>query len=259
MKRSIFNIIFIFGVVFVLFPMFVNAQKKKTATKKKSVSAPTTTKKSIPTPPTMTLPITVTPTTPVISNTPANVSLSSDEQAILDEINAVRNDPQKYIGYLEEYRKNFNGDKVSLSDGTVVITNEGVAGVDDALNFLRKTGKLSSYTLSTGLTQSANLQLKDLMENSSIGHKSKDGGNLTTRLDKFGTVGNIYAENITHLSKTPQEIVLAMIIDDGYKSRAHRKNLFSSEFKIIGLGFGIGKNGESLSVTVFADSFKEKP
>ena len=240
MKKSIFNIISTVGLIFVLFSTFVNAQKQKPTPKK--------------TPPPKS---TVIKMPPVSTNAPI-YTLPAPEQAILDEINAVRNDPQKYIGYLEEYRKNFKGNTVSIIGAVPMMTVEGVTAVDDAINFLKTATKLSPYSPSKGLTQSANLQLKDLMEDSSIGHKSKDGGTLTTRLDKFGSVGNIYAENITYGSKTPRDIVMLMILDDGVKSRSHRKNVFNTEFKIIGLGFGIGNKGESLSVTVFADSFKEK-
>ena len=248
MKKSIFNIISTVGLLFVLFSTFVNAQKKKPTTKQTPVPKTTITKP----------PATVIPTSSTVSSTSSDYSLAQEEQAILDEINAVRNNPQKYISYLEEYRKNFKGNIVTIVGAVPMVTVEGVTAVDDAISFLKTVTKLPPYSASKGLTQSANLQLKDLMEDSSIGHKSKDGGNLTTRVDKFGLVGNIYAENITYGTKTPRNIVMLMILDDGVKSRSHRKNIFSPEFKIIGIGFGTGNKGESLSVTVFADSFKEK-
>ena len=243
MKKSIFNIISTVGLIFVLFSTFVNAQKKKPTVKKNPTPISTVIKMP-----------------PVSTNAPSysSYALPTTEEAILDEINAVRSDPQKYIGYLEEYRKNFKGNTVTIVGAVPMVTVEGVTAVDDAISFLKTTTKLPPYLPSKGLTQSANLQLKDLMEDSSIGHKSKDGGNLTTRLEKFGMTGNIYAENITYGTKTPRDILMLMILDDGVKSRSHRKNVFSTEFKIIGLGFGVGNKGEILSVTVFADSFREK-
>jgi uncharacterized protein YkwD len=261
MKELNFKTFFTVVLTMVLFSSFAMAQKNKTI-----ASKATTPNKSTAIKPATTDKPVITTIKPVTTDKPIATAASSTvpaysapaaEQAILDEINVARNDPQKYIGYLEEYRKLFKDNMLYIPGAVPLVTNEGVAAVDDAINFLKTATKLSPYTISKGLSQSANLQLKDLMEDSSIGHKSKDGGDLTTRLAKFGSVGNIYAENISYYAKTPRDIVLTMLLDDGYKSRSHRKNIFSPTFKQIGLGFGNGKKGEILCVVVFADSFRE--
>lgn len=179
------------------------------------------------------------------------------EQAILDEINEVRADPQKFISYLEDYKKIFKGKTAYYADGRMIVTIEGTLVIDEAIGFLKTLPKLAPYNLSKGLSIAANPQLSDLMENSSLGHFGKDGSNLTQRLARFGSYENLTAENITYFAPLPREIVMTMIIDDGVKGRGHRKNIFSANLKQIGSAFGQSKKGENLCVIIFADSFKE--
>ena len=184
-------------------------------------------------------------------------SFSAIEQAVLDEINTARKYPLKYVGYLEEYKKLFKGKIVYLPNAVMMETNEGVVPVDEAIEFLKKTAGLNPYSFSNGLSKSAGFHLKDLMIDSSIGHISKDGSTLQNRLSKFGFVGNVYAENIAHRSDSARDIVLRLIIDDGVKNRSHRNNIFSPNFKVIGIAFGKGTSGEGVCVINFADSFSE--
>lgn len=179
------------------------------------------------------------------------------EQALLKEINEVRANPLKYISYLEEYKRGFRGNTAYLPNGQAITTNEGIAAVDDAIAFLKSLKKLPPYTVSKGLLSAANSQLADLQTDSSLGHYGKDGKSLPQRLSNFGSYGSFTAENITYFPLSPREIVITMIIDDGVKSRSHRKNIFSENFKHVGPAFGKGLKGENLCVLIFADIFKE--
>lgn len=188
--------------------------------------------------------------------TDAHVS-SAMEVAVLDELNTVRSDPQKYIAYLEDYKKLFKEKTVFLPGFLRIETIEGKAPVEEAIEYLKTLPKLKPLALSNSLNKAAVTQLKDLIADSSIGHTGKDGSDLTTRLKRFGMVGYDYAENIAYFVDTARDIVLAMIIDDGVKSRSHRKNVFSPNFRLIGIAFGKGKSDEGLCVADFADSFME--
>jgi len=184
-------------------------------------------------------------------------SISAIEQAVINEINTVRTDPKKYIGYLEEYEKFLRG-KIVYLPGTVPLeTTEGSEAIKDAIKDLKKVSKLEPLNISYGLSKAANLQLKDLMQDLALGHTGKYGSTLTQRVAKFGRIGNRYAENIAYQSDTARDFVLTMIIDDGLKSRTHRKNILSRNFKLIGVAFGKGKNDMGLCVVVFADIFTE--
>lgn len=183
---------------------------------------------------------------------------SEMEQAILNEINIARTQPQVYIQYLENYKKQFKGNNVTLSKGLYLETKEGIVPVDETIEVLKNLPTLTSYAFSDGLNKVVSLHMVDLVENPALSHRSKDGGDLVKRLANGGTTIGNYAENISFLAETARDIVLNMMIDDGFKSRAHRKNIFSPTFKVIGISFGKGKtNGEGLCVVNFADGYTE--
>jgi uncharacterized protein YkwD len=192
--------------------------------------------------------------TPTFAQEP---SPNSIEQAVLREINTARKNPEIYLAYLEDYRKLFKGKTVHFPNESTMETSEGTIAVDEAINYLKTVSKLDSYKFSETLAKPANLQLKDLIENNSLGHFGKDGSNLPQRISRFGTIPFNYAENISYYVNLPKEIVMAMIIDDGVAGRGHRKNLFSRSFRMVGIAFGKGRESEGLCVTVFGDFFRE--
>ncbi|MGI8495183.1 MAG: CAP domain-containing protein, partial [Pyrinomonadaceae bacterium] len=177
--------------------------------------------------------------------------------AILNEINTARKEPEKYIQYLDDYRKLFKGKTAYFPNYLRVQTQEGAVPIEEAIEFMKSLSKLEAYDFSSGLNKSAAAQLGDLIENSSLGHTGKDGSNLSKRLGKFGRTGGRYAENLAFYAETARDVVLLMIVDDGIQNRAHRKNIFSTDFKVIGVAFGKGKSAEGLCVMQFAGSFTE--
>ncbi len=81
------------------------------------------------------------------------ISQNSVEQAILNEMNVARRNPQIYIGYLEEYKKLFKGKIVQYPNGVRIQTIEGVVAVDEAINFLKTTPKLDAFKFSAWTCQ----------------------------------------------------------------------------------------------------------
>ena len=184
--------------------------------------------------------------------------LSAMETAVIEEINQARQNPQKFVIYLEEYKKSMKGNVLYLPNQNGVVMNEGAAVIDDAISDLKKLSKLNSYLASEGIFKAANLQLADLQENSALSHKGKDGSDVEIRLFRFGMPGINFAENISYKALTARDIVMNMILDDGVKNRPHRKNVFSSKFNKIGVACGIGNQKDMICVAVFADTFVEK-
>lgn len=229
----------VFFALFVFFPQFAVAQKNKLPETKKN-EIKTEEKSAIKT-----------------EEKSAANNLASTEQSVLDEINKARSDPQKYIDFLTEYKKVFKGNVAFLPNYLQIETREGTAPIDEAIAFLKTVPKLPAYKFSDGLNKAAKLQLADLMQDNSLGHTGKNGSDLTQRMNKFGNFGSVNAENISFYSEDPRYIVLMWIVDDGVKSRSHRRNIFSPNFKVVGIGFGKGKIGEGLCVLTLADSFTD--
>lgn len=179
------------------------------------------------------------------------------EQEILKEINTVRQNPQIYIAHLEEFKKLFRGKTVEYPEN-ILMTNEGTSAVDEAIKFLQKQAKLEPLTYSAGLTKPAKLQLNDLLENYSLGHTGKDGSDLPKRISRFGKYNKLASENVIDQMSNPKDIVMLMIVDDGVKSRGHRKNIFNKTFKLAGVAYEVNSSNMPVTVMVFADSFVEK-
>ena len=59
------------------------------------------------------------------------------------------------------------------------------------------------------------------------------------------------SENISFGWKSAKDIVLSMVVDDGVKSRGHRRNLFNSKYKKMGLASGPHKVYEHCTVMDF--------
>ena len=235
MKAHLYKFLILAAFGCLIFPTAAKAQKNKKPIKKIIADSAPKTKK---------------PTT--------NSTLSPLEIAVLVEINQARSDPQKFIPYLEEYRKHLKGSLLELPNRTPMQMIEGLPAVNDAISDIKKMAKVDAYEVSGGLSKVARGQLTDLQENPKLKHLGKDGSDLESRLFKVGFAGMPIAENISYRADTAREIVLNMIIDDGVKSRSHRKNIFSQSFKFFGVACGAAVDKRNLCVIEFASSFKDK-
>ena len=245
MKAYLNRILFLLALCCVFLPLSAEAQKPKrnnlntenkiVSTNKSKTENKTETKTSDPKP-----------------------ALSALEIAIVEELNQARNEPQKYLVYLEEYKKYMQGNVLALPNKQKLIMIEGLPAIDDALIDLRQRSKINSYEISGGLSKVARQQLADLQENPKLKHLGKDGSDLEMRLLKIGFPGSAIAENISYRADIAREVILNMIIDDGIKSRSHRKNIFSQSFKLFGIACGLASDKTTLCVAEFADSFKER-
>ena len=179
--------------------------------------------------------------------------LSEIEQEILSEVNAARENPARYVGYLEEIKKAMKGKIRFIPPDIQLLTLEGIESVDDAIIELKKISVVKPYKISDTISKAARKHLADLKENPKLGHFGKDGSDPFDRIESENVFPRQASENILHNTDSAREIVLRMIIDDGIKSRSHRKNIFSENFNTIGVAYGIGKNGEPIVVMNFAD------
>lgn len=156
------------------------------------------------------------------------------EKDIVLEMNMARSNPQKYAElYIEPRIKKFNGNVY----GGKIRTNEGVEVVNECIKFMNTHKPLPVLLPSKGLTWAA----KDHADSQSLtdqsGHTGIDGSDPFTRMKRYGSFNGTSGENISYGSKTAREIVVTLLIDDGVKSRGHRKNIMNKDFKMTGVGF----------------------
>lgn len=155
------------------------------------------------------------------------------EKDVVLEMNMARTNPKKYAElYIEPRTKKFNG---KIYGGNLQ-TNEGVAVVNECIKFMNNQKSLSVLLPSKGLTLAAKDHANTQSLTDKTGHTGTDGSDPFKRMKKYGLYTTA-GENISYGSKTAREIVVSLLIDDGVKSRGHRKNIMNKDFKTTGIGF----------------------
>ena len=155
------------------------------------------------------------------------------EKDVILEMNMARTNPAKYAElYIQPRTKKFNG---KIYSGNLQ-TNEGVAVVNECIKFMQTQKPLSVLNPSKGLTQAAKDHANTQSLTDKTGHTGTDGSDPFKRMKKYGSYKTA-GENISYGSKTAREIVVTLLIDDGVKSRGHRKNIMSKDFDVAGVGF----------------------
>ena len=185
--------------------------------------------------------------------------LSSLEAEVIQEINLARAHPEKYAGYLQEYKKYYNG-KICSSPNRArpVMTFEGVAAIDEAIRFLQSSNPLGRLEPSRGLSLGAKDHVLDLSQKGFISHRGSDGSLPTDRVSRYGTWESAMGEAILFEVSTPREMVMQLIIDDGVRDRGHRRDLFEPSFQVAGVSI-VPKGGfGGFCVIDFADKFTDK-
>jgi len=176
--------------------------------------------------------------------TPAFASDSSDD--IIAEINLARTAPQQYAQILASRTAGYRG-----------IEGEGV--VRDAIHFLEKQRPLAPLTVCEGMRSSALTHVLDVGSRGGRGHVGSNGSQPSDRMDRFGKWMGRWGENIDYGQRDARATVIRLIVDDGVRSRGHRKNIFSSDFRVAGSATGFNASFGSMCVIDFAAGFVEAP
>jgi len=183
---------------------------------------------------------------------------SAAEKEILAEINLARTNPAQYLSYLEAFKPYYHGKEIKYADGSTLVTNEGVSALEEAIKFVRALTPLPPLELRKGLVLGARDHVNDLVKTGQSGHRGSDGSIVEDRLNRYGSWSDSVGEDIVYQRRKAREDVIALIIDDGVKSRGHRKNIFKSDFHVIGLALSPPAKSPPMCVITFAGGFADK-
>lgn len=184
--------------------------------------------------------------------------LSAMEREVLGEINVARTNPLKYAKFAKDLRNSMAGRMIKRPGKPTILTQEGIAAVDEAIGFLRYVHPVTALSPSRGLFMTARDHVRNQGPKGTIGHEDPDGSQINHRADRYGEWTALIGENISYGAETPREHVLALIIDDGVPSRSHRKNIFNPTFRMIGIAIGPHAKFRTMCVIDFAGGYKEK-
>lgn len=180
--------------------------------------------------------------------------LSSDEKAMLWEINLVRSEPSAYVPFIQDEMVNVLRDSVRLSaivsesirrrsttvDGVEIVEvdttyrnyyADRITAIRELLIELGNTVPLSGLKPYRPLFDIALNHASTQVETKYIDHLGADGSWPQDRIISQApemTDGN---ENIARGVGTPREIVIQLLIDSGVDHRGHRKNILNPEWK----------------------------
>jgi uncharacterized YkwD family protein len=107
--------------------------------------------------------------------------------------------------------------------------------VVDLTNAERKKNGLPPLTADTSLSQIARKKSDDMQANNYFSHNSPTYGSPFDMIRDFGVTYKTAGENIAKGQTTPQQVVNGWMNSEG-----HRKNILSSKFTHIGVGFNDG-------------------
>jgi uncharacterized protein YkwD len=178
---------------------------------------------------------------------------------VLAETNLARTEPGKYADFLRESRSHYDG-KIYRLPGidTFIKTHEGVAALDEAIEFLSRRKPLPTLDWSQGLAAAAAELVREQSKSGSTGHVGEQTGEMQERIERHGTMlQGVIGENIAYGPSDPRRLVMQFIIDDGVPDRGHRENLYNSQFNSAGVACGPHPDFGTMCVINFAKGFRE--
>ena len=188
--------------------------------------------------------------------TPAETGL---QQEFLSEFNRLRRDPRSYIPILEKHKQGFTGNRKYIAKNVILLTQEGVKPVEEAIEFLKKAPAVPALKLSAGMSRAARDHVLDLGPEGKIGHFGTDGSSPGERLQRYGKPVGWVAENIGFGDAGGRNMVMILLVDDGVPDRGHRKKMLSGQYKQVGIACGEHKVYRHMCVIDFAEEFIEMP
>lgn len=182
-------------------------------------------------------------------------------QAIVNEINAVRRNPQAYASCMQELEQCYDGNlRMSLDKLQPGIeTLEGVKALHDCLQDLHSSESLPAVKLSPAMSRACERHLADLQRSGLCSHVGSDGSTPEARLACDGEHGDQCSENVAFGPfQSARDVVWHMLLDDGTPERNHRMNLLNGDFGFVGVAHGRHDSIGMAAVLLLTNSFKPK-
>ncbi|WP_374526323.1 CAP domain-containing protein [Sphingopyxis sp.] len=184
----------------------------------------------------------------------ASAAPGAFERAVFDQLNHFRADPAGYAGELESYRPRFDG-RLLISGGgdeIDIMTNEGVAAVDEAIDDLEGQKPLQRLQWSDLLARAAADHVAAQSRSGAVGHYTNGRGPGERMVARGG--GRYVNEVITYGHHSPEGVIDQLLIDDGVPGRGHRFSLLRAERRYAGVACGRHPVHRTMCVIVMAET-----
>lgn len=81
---------------------------------------------------------------------------------------------------------------------------------------------------------------------------------MSGRLERYGDWNGKIGESCDFGNHTARDVIISLIVDDGNSSKGHRGNLFSAEFKKVGISCSPHTEYKTCSVIDYASQYGHK-
>ena len=177
--------------------------------------------------------------------------------AIVREMNLARQQPAQYALLIDELRSHLRGNLLVLPGRAPLRTKEGTRAYDEAIQFLRRTSAQPALTFSPGMSRAAADHCAE-QAGGGMSHRGRGGSSTADRINRYGASGGSWGENLSCWRNSAREIVIALIVDDGLRSRKHRANIFGSNFGYAGAAMGAHAQYRTICSIEFAGLYVER-
>lgn len=181
------------------------------------------------------------------------------KNSILTESNRIRADPTSYVPILKEYISYFtNNDNILYRpNATPIETYDGVKSYENAISFLKRQRPVNTLTYDERISKAAQEHANDLGILGLFTHDSKDGKNVSERIDKYCEWEVACCENIDLGGRTGVDVIVSLLVDDGLENKVHREHLFRPEFTHVGIGVSKHKDYETVVVIDYIGGIRD--
>ena len=150
-------------------------------------------------------------------------------KALFSQINKIRSNPQSYIDFIENSKKNIMTDKKGrlIYNGTIKIAlTRGEQAFDEAIDFLKKSKSMEQLVFNPYLT----------VEMPKTANEIRYKNDLRYKVEKMFNKGIIIKSFWRDVIRDPEISFLMMMVDDtGEMSGMRRKDLLDPNMKYIGI------------------------
>lgn len=186
-----------------------------------------------------------------------NIDYQELSNLVFIEHNKIRRNPDSYIPILEKYIQMFKGDVLYKPKEIPIQTHEGPAAYQEAIEYLKNQKPIDELIFDERLKKAAEDHVKDIGPKGLLSHDGTDGRSVSERVEQYCEWDHACGENIDLGSRTAEDVIISLLVDDGVEGRGHRLNLFKQEFKIVGIASGSHREYETISVLVYTGAVRD--
>ena len=188
------------------------------------------------------------------------INFNSIQISLYRELNNLRQNPKSYIPLIQKQMKLLKKNNIlKKEDSNLQIqTIEGKKAYEEAIAFLEHQKSVGPLTKEIKLSYAAKDLVNDIGSRGVVTHKDREGLYTSERIEKYCEWDYCANEVIEVSSKNAQDILVSLLVDDGFRDRPNRRALFQNIYNYVGISCGAHTEYEIVTVFVFAGGIRQK-